>query len=69
MEFPQKVCIVLAEFPQSCFGSFLCGGRLMIMSLIRWCTTPPDVLRSVNKSKHLFRGPVLLKKSEPFLWG
>ena len=32
-------------------------------------TTPPDVLSSVKKSKHLFRGPVLLKKSEPFLRG
>ena len=29
----------------------------------------PDVLSSVNKSKHLFRGLVLLKKSEPSLRG
>ena len=30
---------------------------------------PPDVLSSVNKSKPIFRGPVLLKKSEPSLRG
>ena len=30
-------------------------------------TTPPDVLSSTNKSKPLFRGPVLLKNGEPSL--
>ena len=33
------------------------------------CTTHPDVLSSVKQSKPLFRGPVLFKKSEPFLQG
>ena len=32
-------------------------------------TTPPDVLSLLKKSKPLFRGPVLLKKSEPSFWG
>ena len=32
-------------------------------------TTTPDVLSSVKKLRPLFRGPVLLKKSEPSLRG
>ena len=31
-------------------------------------TSPPNVLSSVKKSKPLFRGPVILKKCDTFIW-
>ena len=36
---------------------------------VRVRTTPPNVLSSVKKLKPIFRGPVLLKTSEPSLRG
>ena len=62
-----KVCFFYTKFID---GTIPVLNYFVLKTLqVRVRTTPPDGLSSVKKSKPLFRGPVLLKKSEPSLRG